>query len=536
MNPKHLVLPALCVGGAALLLAPARPSMAFSKIGGLLSPSQRDVRVFDNFLDATADDNATPSTQFPGWTGLDLAVWKGITEWASTIHGDGTGDPVNGNVLGDGGANFDAFWSGSAADIGGTNNNIVSGQTTCGGTGVLAYTETPISDGWRIRFCDEWTWDDGPGTIQSRWDIQGITCHEYGHALGMGHSAVGTATMAPSGSPGQTGLRSLATDDINGIKCVYGAASVIKPKIFATDATGGVNITISGQNFDLANNEVWFANSNVTATGVDPIVKVTGAPSTSGVEITVAIPADASPGDVIVKIPGATGSTVSNAFPTDLAGVFGEPPIVMPDITSIFPTLIDALMPGTAQEVVLTGVNFLLTTDVLVDGVPLAPSSYTILSNNSITLDMPQVASLGAHNISVTDGTNTDDFGVTVGAPFLPKLQWGNGDPANVVDKDDGFTILMSGTVGKNHYVYYSLSNSPSSNQWVSFDIGANFSDLTRLGVFAIPASAVASTFIPPSAIGDPGPGGLTVYAESLEFDPPAPFPDSNTQSIHIVQ
>ena len=29
----------------------------------------------------------------------------------------------------------------------------------------LAYTETPISDGWRIVMCDSWTWDDGPGAL-----------------------------------------------------------------------------------------------------------------------------------------------------------------------------------------------------------------------------------------------------------------------------------------------------------------------------------------------------------------------------------
>src|SRR5262249_2159541 len=129
--------------------------------------------VFDNFLDATANDNTTPASQFPGWTGVELAVWKGISEWASLPHGDGSGDPVASNVIGDGGANFDAMWAGSADGIGTSNQNIVSSQPTCGGGGTLAYCETPISDGWRIRFCDEWTWDDGPGAIGPRFDLQG---------------------------------------------------------------------------------------------------------------------------------------------------------------------------------------------------------------------------------------------------------------------------------------------------------------------------------------------------------------------------
>jgi hypothetical protein len=202
MNTKLLVLPSLCLGGAALLLAPAPETQAFSKIGGSLGVTQRDVRVFDNFADTTANNNTTPSAQYPGDLGVELAIWKGITEWGSTLFGDGTGDPVGGNQLGNGGANFDAFWAGNASDVGNSNQNIVSAIGSCGG-GTLAFTETPISDGWRIRFCDNWTWDDGPALIGSRFDLQGVMAHEYGHALGLGHSATGAATMAPSVGAGR---------------------------------------------------------------------------------------------------------------------------------------------------------------------------------------------------------------------------------------------------------------------------------------------------------------------------------------------
>ena len=535
MKPRLLVLPALCLGGAALLLAPVQPSHAFSKLGGLLNENQRDVRVFDNFADTTANNNTTPDPQFPGWTGVELAVWKGITEWGSRRHGTGGGDPLNGNLLGDGGANFDAMWAGNAVAAGNNNNNIVSAITSCGGSGTLAYTETPITDGWRIKFCDEWTWDDGPGTISNRWDIEGVMTHEYGHALGLGHSDSGPATMWPSVGAGQTGTRSISSDDIAGVQCVYGLASMAKPTIVATDATGGTSITIWGTNFSPTGNEVWFTNENVTPAVGDPIVRVTDVPST-GTVITVAIPAEASAGDVMVKKVGSGGSSLSNAFPTDLVGVFGEPPELHPALASISPGDIDALIPGTDQTIVLNGSDLLLVTDVLVDGTPVDPARYTILGNASITLDMPQVATLGAHTIGVTDGVGTDQLPVTIDTPASPRLQWGDGDWENVVDKDDGFRILMSGTVGKAHYVYYSFSSAPSSNAFVSFDIGGAFSDLTRLGVFTIPASGVAPLVIPPSAIGDPGPGGLTVYAQSLEFAPPAPFPVSNAQAIHIVQ
>jgi hypothetical protein len=248
MNPKLLVLPSLCLGGAALLFAPARTSQAFSKLGGSLGESQRDVRLYNTFADTQSNNNTTPASQFPGWLGAELAIWKGVAEWASGPYGDGTGDPVGGNVLGSGGGNFDAFWAGNANGIGNSNNNIVSPISSCGG-GTLAYCETPISDGWRIRFCEEWTWDDGPGGISGRFDLQGVMVHEYGHALGLGHSGVNGATMWPSIGAGSTSARSINNDDTNGLQCIYGVKSGTKPEIVSTIADTGANtLCIYGSN------------------------------------------------------------------------------------------------------------------------------------------------------------------------------------------------------------------------------------------------------------------------------------------------
>src|SRR5262245_51428268 len=94
MYLKLCLPPRLCLAGTLLLLVPIRPAPAFSKIGGSLDATQRDVRVFDNFLDPTANDNTRPASQFPGYTGCELAVWKAIVEWGSRLHGDGTGDPL----------------------------------------------------------------------------------------------------------------------------------------------------------------------------------------------------------------------------------------------------------------------------------------------------------------------------------------------------------------------------------------------------------------------------------------------------------
>ena len=59
----------------------------YTVIGGKLSLAQRDVRVYDNFTMATANNNTTPDSNWPGYTGAEMAIWKGCAEWASELHG-----------------------------------------------------------------------------------------------------------------------------------------------------------------------------------------------------------------------------------------------------------------------------------------------------------------------------------------------------------------------------------------------------------------------------------------------------------------
>jgi hypothetical protein len=360
--------------------------------------------------------------------------------------------------------------------------------------------------------------------------------HEYGHALGLGHSS-SPATMQPSVSAGSTAIRSIESDDIAGIQCIYGVQSATKPTIVATVASGG-SLTIYGTNFTATDNDVWFTHEGTTATNVDPRVRVQGLTSSNGgTVITVAIPAEAGPGDVLVKKSGAGNATLSNAFPTDLVGTFGNPPNSEPDITNVTPSTIDALIPGTIETVTLTGTNFLLVTDVLLDGVAIDPSRYTVLNASTITLDMPQANGLGVRNLGVTDGVNTDTFPITIVVPSSPKYELGTGDQLNVVDRDNGLPFIVCGDVGSLHYVYASPSNLPSSNAFASFDIGNNFTQLTLAGIFTIPAKGWFSVLVPTSALPNPGAGSQTWYSQSLELDgSPAPFPSSNFQSIVLVQ
>jgi len=315
MRTTSILLTGAAVGVACLLVAP-RASQGYTTIGGSLSVLQRDVRVYDNFTMASANNNTTPNSNWPGYTGAEMSIWKACSEWSSELHGGtGLGDPLQ--TVGSGNANFDITWQGNGVAVGTSNSNVHSMISGSSG-GVLAYCETPISDGWRIRYYQGWSWQDGPGS-QSGIDLQGVACHEYGHALGLGHTNSSGATMLPSISGNGTAQRSIENDDINGVRFIYGAKSATKPRITGISLSSG-QLTINGANFDATGNEVWFTQLAQGGFG-DPI-KVTGVNS-NGTSITVAIPATAGPGDVLVKKSTNTHASLSNAWPID---PFAGPP------------------------------------------------------------------------------------------------------------------------------------------------------------------------------------------------------------------
>jgi len=68
--------------------------------------------------------------------------------------------------------------------------------------------------------------------------IEDIAAHEFGHALGMGHSAVAGATMYPSTSSCNANNRSLDADDIAGIVSLYPPGSGVPRAISNLRVTG----------------------------------------------------------------------------------------------------------------------------------------------------------------------------------------------------------------------------------------------------------------------------------------------------------
>ncbi len=106
--------------------------------------------------------------------------------------------------------------------------------TRGGGT----YTEFDMA--WNTRW--NWALDPSQGI-----DVVGVAAHEFGHALGLGHSNVGSATMWPSYI---SGARTLDADDIAGVRTLYpGGGTSTGPTISGTvresNGTGAANVVVT---------------------------------------------------------------------------------------------------------------------------------------------------------------------------------------------------------------------------------------------------------------------------------------------------
>ena len=519
MRIKNLLLPSLALGGAALLLGPAPVSEGYSLIGDSLGQSQRDFRIYNNFSKAITNDNVTPDDNFPGHQGAVMAIWKGCIEWGSELHGSGNGDPTQTGGLGSGGANFDPSFQGRASSVGSSGNNIHS-QISGGSGGVLAYAEGGFSGSWRIRYYETWDWDDGPATPAfSQQDLQGVACHEYGHALGLGHSSVSGTTMWPSATGTGAAQRSIEADDIAGVKAIYGSASSTKPRIHSIDVSGNT-LTIHGEDYSTTGNQVWFTNASVTSSGTDPFVKVTGVGSTGGgTQITVNIPGNAGPGDVLVRKNSSSNSGLSNAWPFDPAG---NPPA--PTVTGITPSSVPAVSEN-PQVLTVTGNGFETVSAVRFDG---APVQYTLTGEHDLTFPLPSTISIGSSTVEVETLFGMGSTTVDIVANDPPILI--NQTPLVVVGQLAHFTV--GAEPGAIAFVAASSSQIPSVLPGViAADIGNNFLDITLVGAPVIGASGKADVFVQTGGL----PSLAVLYFQVAVLDSVGTLPLTMTEVEQLI-
>lgn len=308
---------ALSLASAGYVVAPL--ARGFDPLGFQLEVAHRDFRVHNNFGDAEANQNLGAAPNFPGWYGADRAIWKGAAEWGSELRGGtGDGDPSQPQDLGSGAANFDFFFAGRALSNGVVGDDTHGEIDGCAG-GVQAFTEYFTNGkGFRTRYYGCWLWVDGPeGDWQGSggWlDLQGIATHEFGHALGLGHSADPTATMFATTSDGKS-HRTLESDDIVGIQSIYGTRAPNKPRIDAVSVVGEI-VTVLGSGFAGADNAVWLTSGSALA-GSDPVIVESLNSDMHGTRVVFSLPDEAWSGELLVRC-GPGGDRITAPFPLDL--------------------------------------------------------------------------------------------------------------------------------------------------------------------------------------------------------------------------
>jgi matrixin len=134
-------------------------------------------------------------------------------------------------------AAFRFVYSGPSSQTTNTNDgiNLVMFRNASSGSAIA--TTYWWSSGSRIIDADIVFWDGafrffaGSSGCSGGFYIEDIAAHEFGHALGLGHSTSPNATMYPSVSACNTGNRTLDADDIAGVMALY-------PRLLVSAPTG----------------------------------------------------------------------------------------------------------------------------------------------------------------------------------------------------------------------------------------------------------------------------------------------------------
>jgi hypothetical protein len=146
-------------------------------------------------------------------------------------------------------AAFSFYYAGSTSGATATNNgkNEVFFRNASNGSAIA--TTYTYSSGGRIVDTDIVFWDAafkffaGSSGCSGGLYVEDIATHEFGHALGLGHSSVSGATMYPSISYCSTSARTLSTDDQQGVEAQYptAVASNTPPDVQITSPASGTS-------------------------------------------------------------------------------------------------------------------------------------------------------------------------------------------------------------------------------------------------------------------------------------------------------
>jgi hypothetical protein len=142
----------------------------------------------------------------------ESAINSGINAWGIASRGGSTTRS---------GARADGQNVVSWAKLGGTTLGVTNYTTTdtsqsqvCNGSLIYRFAEVDV------RFNNAYSWQTSSGCSNGI-DLNGVATHEFGHAVGLGHSSVLEATMYPSVAYCDFSKSSLANDDKAGYSAIY---------------------------------------------------------------------------------------------------------------------------------------------------------------------------------------------------------------------------------------------------------------------------------------------------------------------------
>jgi hypothetical protein len=160
------------------------------------------------------------------------------------------------NVWSTGGTTFRYQYGGAASDTATAydNRNVVFFRSASNGSNI-ATTYSWWDSNNRLLDSDIIVWDanfrfftgtSGCGGVSNAAYLEDVITHELGHALGMNHSTSTDATMYPSYGYCSLSFRTLATDDINGLKSLYPAAAPVNtaPTVTITSPASGATFVV----------------------------------------------------------------------------------------------------------------------------------------------------------------------------------------------------------------------------------------------------------------------------------------------------